>query len=68
MSTKGVLSPWLVELVLVVEAENINKVKEIADHIINVELPSKIDEAVESFRYEEITEIKEGDKACLNLE
>ncbi|MDI6905234.1 MAG: hypothetical protein QMD13_07095 [Candidatus Bathyarchaeia archaeon] len=59
---------YLVELVLVVEAKNLNDVKEITDHIVNMELPSKIDQAIESFRYEEITEIEEGEKACLNQE
>jgi hypothetical protein len=53
---------YLVELVLIVDAENTSKVKAIADRIIDMKLPSEIEETIESFRYEEITEIKEGEK------
>lgn len=53
---------YLVELVLIVEAENTAKAKAIANRIIDMKLPSEIEETIESFRYEEITEIKEGEK------
>jgi len=59
---------YLAELVLIVKAEDSSKAKEIADYIVNIEFPSKIENAIESFRCEEITEIKEGGKICLNPE
>jgi hypothetical protein len=59
---------YLVELVLIVKAKDSRKAKEIADYIVNTKLPSKIENAIESFRCEEITEIKEREKICLNLE
>jgi hypothetical protein len=59
---------YLVELVLIVKAKDSSKAKEIADYIVNIKLPSKIENAIESFRCEEIAEIKEREKICLNRE
>jgi hypothetical protein len=56
---------YLVEIILIVEAENTTKARTIANRIIDMELPSEIEETIESFRCEEIKQIKEGEKACL---
>jgi len=59
---------YLVELVLIIKAKDSSKAKEIADYFVNTRLPSRIQNAIESFRCEEITEIKESGKICLNME
>jgi len=50
---------YLVEIILVVNAENPDEARKIADYIIDISIPdSKIEKAIESFRYEEIVEVK----------
>jgi len=50
---------YLVELILIVEAETTEEARKIADYIINIPIPdSKIENAIQSLRYEEIVEIR----------
>ena len=50
---------YLVELILIVEAETTEEARKIADYIINIPIPdSKIENAIETLRYEEIVEIR----------
>jgi hypothetical protein len=50
---------YLVELILIVEAKNPEEAKRIADYIVNLPIPdSKIENAIETLRYEEIVEIR----------
>jgi hypothetical protein len=56
---------YLVEIILIVEAENTTKARTIANRIIDMELPSEIEKVIESFRCEEITQIDEGENPCL---
>jgi len=50
---------YLIEIVLIVEAQNPQEAKKIADHIINTPIPDKkIENAIESLRYEEIVTIQ----------
>jgi len=50
---------YLVELILIVEAKNPQEARKIADYIINIPIPdSKIENAIETLRYEEIVEIR----------
>ena len=50
---------YLVEIILIVEAENPEEAKRIADYIVNLPIPdSKIENAIETLRYEEIVEIR----------
>jgi hypothetical protein len=50
---------FLVELILIVEAENPEGARKIADYIVNLPIPdSKIENAIETLRYEEIVEIR----------
>jgi hypothetical protein len=50
---------YLVELILIVEAETTEEAKRIADYIVNLPIPdSKIKNAIETLRYEEIVEIR----------
>jgi hypothetical protein len=50
---------YLVELILIVEAETTEEARKIADYIINISIPdSKIENAIETLRYEEIVQIR----------
>jgi len=50
---------YLVELILIVEAETTEEARKIADYIVNLPIPnSKIENAIETMRYEEIVEIR----------
>ena len=50
---------YLVELILIVEAETTEEARKIADYIIDLPIPdSKIENAIETLRYEEIVEIR----------
>lgn len=50
---------YLVELILIVEAKNPEEARKIADYIIDIPIPdSKIENAIETLRYEEIVEIR----------
>jgi len=50
---------YLVELILIVEAETTEEARKIADYIVNLPIPhSKIENAIETLRYEEIVEIR----------
>jgi hypothetical protein len=50
---------YLVELILIVEAETTEEARRIADYIINLPIPdSKIENAIETLRYEEIVQIR----------
>jgi hypothetical protein len=50
---------YLVELILIVEAKNPEEARKIADYIINLPIPQrKIENAIETLRYEEIVEIR----------
>jgi len=50
---------YLVELILIVEAKNPEEARKIADYIIDIPIPdSKIENAIETMRYEEIVQIR----------
>ena len=50
---------YLVEIILIVEAKNQEEARKIADYIVNLPIPdSKIKNAIETLRYEEIVEIR----------
>jgi len=50
---------YLVEIILIVDAKDLDEARKIADYIANIPIPdSKIEKAIESFRYEEIVEVK----------
>jgi hypothetical protein len=50
---------YLVEIILIVEAENPEEARKIADYIIDIPIPdSKIENAIETLRYEEIVKIR----------
>jgi hypothetical protein len=50
---------YLVELILIVEAETTEEARKIADYIVNLPIPQrKIENAIQSLRYEEIVEIR----------
>jgi hypothetical protein len=50
---------YLVEIILIVEAKNPQEARKIADYIIDLPIPdSKIENAIQSLRYEEIVEIR----------
>ena len=50
---------FLVELILIVEAKNQEEARKIADYIVNLPIPdSKIENAIETLRYEEIVQIR----------
>jgi len=50
---------YLVEIILIVEAKNQEEARKIADYIVNLPIPdSKIENAIETLRYEEIVEIR----------
>jgi hypothetical protein len=49
---------YLVEIILVVDAKDSEEARKIADYIIDIPIPdSKIKNAIESLRYEEIVQI-----------
>jgi len=49
---------YLIEMVLVVEAKNRSEAKKVADYLLDIEIPDKeIENAIESFRYEEIVKV-----------
>ena len=49
---------YLVEIILVVNANDPDEARKIADYIIDLPIPdSKIENAIESLRYEEIVQI-----------
>jgi hypothetical protein len=53
------MSRYLVEIILVVNAENVDEAKRIANYILDLPIPDKtVENAIESLRYEEIVEIK----------
>jgi hypothetical protein len=48
-----------VEIILIVEAKNPEEARKIADYIVNLPIPDKkIENAIETLRYEEIVEIR----------
>lgn len=50
---------YLIEIVLVVEAKNSQEARKIADYILNLPIPDpKIENSIETMRYEEIVQIK----------
>jgi hypothetical protein len=50
---------YLVEIILVVKAKKPQEAKKIADYIIDLPIPDKkIENAIETMRYEEIVQIK----------
>jgi len=50
---------YLVELILIVEAETIEEARKIADYIVNLPIPDKkIENVIETLRCEEIVEIR----------
>jgi hypothetical protein len=50
---------YLVEIILIVEAKNPEEARKIADYIIDIPIPQrKIENAIETLRYEEIVEIR----------
>jgi hypothetical protein len=50
---------YLIEIILVVEAKNPQEARKIADYIIDLPIPDKkIENAIETLRYEEIVQIK----------
>lgn len=50
---------YLIEIILVVEAENPQEARKIADYILNLPIPNpNIENAIETMRYEEIVQIK----------
>jgi hypothetical protein len=50
---------YLVELILIVEAETIEEARRIADYVIDIPIPDKkIENKIETLRYEEIVEIR----------
>jgi hypothetical protein len=50
---------YLIEIILVVEAENPQEARKIADYILNLPIPDKkIENAIETMRYEEVVQIK----------
>ncbi|MEM2129613.1 MAG: hypothetical protein QXZ70_03335 [Candidatus Bathyarchaeia archaeon] len=50
---------YLVEIILIVNAKNPKETRKIADYIIDLPiLDSKIENAIESLRYEEIVQVK----------
>ena len=50
---------YLVEIILVVDAKNQEEARKIADYIIGLPIPDKkIENAIESLRYEEIVQIE----------
>jgi len=50
---------YLVEIILVISAKDSDEARKIADYIIDIPIPDgKIENAIESLRYEEIVQIK----------
>jgi hypothetical protein len=50
---------YLVEIILVVNAKNLDEARKIAEYIIDIPIPdSKIENAIETLRCEEIVEIR----------
>jgi len=50
---------YLIEIILVVEAENSEEARKIADYILNLPIPDlDIENAIETMRYEEVVQIK----------
>jgi len=50
---------YLIEIILVVEAKNQQEARNISDYILNLPIPDKkIENAIETMRYEEIVQIK----------
>jgi len=50
---------FLVELILVVNAKDLDEARRVADYIVNLPIPQrKIENAIETLRYEEIVEIR----------
>jgi hypothetical protein len=50
---------YLVEIILVIKAKNPQEARKIADYIIDLPIPDKkIENAIETMRYEEIVQIK----------
>ena len=49
---------YLVEIILIVNAKDSDEAKKVADYIVDTPIPdSKIENAIESLRYEEIVQI-----------
>jgi len=49
---------YLIEIILVVETQNPQEAHKIADYIIDIPIPNKkIENAIETLRYEEIVQI-----------
>jgi len=49
---------YLVEIILIIDAKDSDEAKGIADYIVDIPIPdSKIENAIESLRYEEIVQI-----------
>jgi hypothetical protein len=50
---------YLIEIILAVETKNPQEARKIADYIIDLPIPDKkIENAIETLRYEEIVQIK----------
>jgi len=50
---------YLIEIILVVEAKNPQEARKIADYILNLPIPDKkIENAIETMRYEEVVQIQ----------
>jgi len=49
---------YLVEIILIVDAKDLNEAKKVADYIVDISIPdSKIENKIESLRCEEIVQI-----------
>jgi len=49
---------YLVEIILVVNAKDLDEAKKIADYLVDIPIPDKeIENKIESLRYEEIVQI-----------
>jgi hypothetical protein len=58
MFSQQAMPKYLVEITLIVKAKNPNEAQKIADYIVNVPISdSKIENKIESLRYEEIVQI-----------
>jgi len=50
---------YLVEIILVVNVKDLDEARRVADYIIDIPIPDKkIENAIETLRYEEIVEIR----------
>ena len=54
---------YLVEIILVVNAVNVDEAKRIASYILDLPIPDKeVENAIESLRYEEIVKMQDSEE------